>query len=77
MQLPTLTLAVPPSQAATRLPEIGDSRRKAVRRRRRWRDVWGPGRNMARICKNKVRLFMIYVFYVVPSQKFSDLVDLY
>ena len=33
---------------------------------------------MARICKNKVRLFMImYIFYVVPSQKFNDLVDLY
>lgn len=29
VQLPTLALAVPPSQAA-RLPEIGDSRRKAV-----------------------------------------------
>ncbi len=76
MQLPTLTLAVPPSQAATRLPEIGDSRRKvpAV-------VVGGmfvPRTNMARICKNKVRLFMImYVFYVVPSQKFNDLVDLY
>lgn len=30
VQLPTLALAVPPSQAASRLPEIGDSRRKAV-----------------------------------------------
>ena len=78
VQLPTLTLAVPPSQAASRLPEIGDSRRKAgwlvgfwvVG----WRDVTLlPGR-MARVCKKKVMFFLAYVF---PAQKFKDLVDLH